>query len=127
MVTGKEEIRVRKLIKDDLSQFTMTIKKGEGLVREEIEFDIIEETYKQLIDKSNQQPLIKNRSKIKLDGYQFDYDEYINSTKQNLKTIEVEFETEEEAHNFKKPFWFGEEVTEDKTYKNQNLWLNLNV
>jgi CYTH domain-containing protein len=127
LATGKEEIRVRKLMTKKETTFTMTIKKGEGLVREEIEFDITEGTYQQLLLNSNKTPIIKKRHKIELDEHKFDFDQYSNLNVVGLKTIEVEFESEQAASKFVKPEWFGKEVTEDKKYKNQNLWLSLNI
>jgi CYTH domain-containing protein len=125
LVTGKEEIRVRKLIKKENYQFTMTIKKGKGLVREEVELTILEATYNQLLTNNYKIPLRKKRSKIVIEGNEFDYDVYLNSKEVGLKTIEIEFNSEEEANNFIKPEWFGKDVTDDKSYKNQNLWLTI--
>lgn len=122
LAIGMEEIRVRKIIKNDSESFTMTIKKGTGLSREEIEFEISKGTYDQLLVNGNKKPLIKTRSKVAIDSKVFDFDIYQNSSIDNLKTIEIEFKSEEEAHNFIKPEWFGEDVTEDKNYKNQSLW-----
>ena len=48
-------------------------------------------------------------------------DLYINLN--NLKIVEVEFESEKEANNFKPPKWFGKEVTYNLEYKNKNLAL----
>lgn len=45
------------------------------------------------------------------------YQGYLNG----LKTIEVEFKTEEEAKSFVPPVWFGEEITNNKNYKNKFL------
>ena len=43
---------------------------------------------------------------------------------EGLRTVEVEFTTEEEARAFIRPSWFGEDVTNDKSYKNKMLALN---
>ena len=38
-----------------------------------------------------------------------------------LLLVEVEFASLEEARRFTPPDWFGQEVTEDKRYKNKHL------
>lgn len=122
LAVGTEEIRVRKILKEGKESHTMTIKKGHGLTREEIEFEITKETYDQLLEGSSRKPLIKTRSKVRLGELVFDLDEYKNRKYPELKTIEIEFDSEEDAHRFIQPVWFGKDVTEDKRYKNQNLW-----
>lgn len=122
LAVGIEEIRVRKILKDEKESHTMTIKKGSGLTREEIEYPITKETYSQLLEGSSRRPLIKTRSKVRLGELVFDLDVYKNTNDPELKTIEIEFDSEEEAHRFIQPVWFGKDVTEDKGYKNQNLW-----
>ena len=41
-----------------------------------------------------------------------------------LKVAEVEFASVEESSDFEAPAFFGEEVTEDKSYKNASLAVN---
>lgn len=38
-----------------------------------------------------------------------------------LNLGEMEFPNETSAHDFKPPEWFGEDLTENKSYKNQQL------
>jgi CYTH domain-containing protein len=48
----------------------------------------------------------------------------INEFRGNLEGLvlaEVEFASREKSEEFEPPDWFGEEVTEDIRYKNQNL------
>jgi CYTH domain-containing protein len=45
----------------------------------------------------------------------------------NLIVAEIEFTTEAAANLFIKPDWFDEDVTDDKSYKNQNLWKDVQV
>ena len=56
---------------------------------------------------------IENGLKIELDIFEGDI--------APLKLAEVEFESEEEAREFKAPDWFGEDVTGDFHYKNVYL------
>lgn len=122
LAVGDEEVRVRSIIADDKETFTMTIKKGKGLAREEIEFGISQATYQQLLSGGDKKPLRKTRRQVVVDNQTFDFDIYHHPNLPELKTIEIEFDTVEEALNFKKPDWFGEDVTENKSYKNQSLW-----
>jgi adenylate cyclase len=119
LAIGLEEIRIREIGEDDKSKHTMTVKKGSGLSREEFEFDISKETYEQIMLFVDRKPLQKIRSEIVMDGNKFDLDFYHDS---NLATIEIEFDSEKEAYSFVPPKWFGEDVTKDKSYKNQTLW-----
>src|SRR3954452_215013 len=95
LAIGKEEIRVRKILKDGNESHTMTIKKGHGLTREEIEFEISKETYEQLLVCGSRKPLIKTRGKLVIGENIFHFDVYQNSAITNLKTIEIEFNSEE--------------------------------
>ncbi len=119
----EESLRVRKV---NCNIFTMTFKSGRGLVREEIEFPISEQTYNQLIN-SNIIPLIKTRMKIDDGKYVYDLDIYHNIEEGNLKTIEVEFEDEKLANDFVPPDWFDKEVTGQSEYLNQNLFNKINM
>jgi len=122
LATGEEEVRIRKIISNDEHKYTMTYKKGSGLSREEIEFDISKGTYTQLSRKGK--PLMKERTKYQLGNHILEVDIYQNFVlKANeLIVAEIEFESIEEAGAFVTPTWFKREVTEDKAFKNQSLW-----
>lgn len=124
LAIGDEELRVRKTIKNGVEKHTLTIKRGGGLSRDEIETEITLSTYNQLLSSTIKTPLIKTRKTFKTTSGSFEYiaeiDIYQNI--EGLMVAEVEFPSETAAHNFIKPSWFEEDVTEDKTYKNQNLW-----
>lgn len=124
LAVGNEEIRIRALVLDGSSfvEYSMTIKKGTGLSREEIEFSISRETYNQLCEPLLRRPLIKVRQKIIDGNYIFDLDTYCSPTNDELVIVEVEFTSEEEANAFISPSWFSTEVTGDIKYKNQSLW-----
>lgn len=124
LAIGNEEVRVRKTVYEDKEEYAMTIKKGKGLVRLEKEFPIEKDTYIQILPKDST-ALIKTRKTVIIQNEKFDLDIYHNSRVNGLITIEIEFESEEEARAFVKPDWFGENVTEDKSYKNQSLWKSI--
>lgn len=121
-LTETEEIRVRRLecSNTGTTSYTHTYKRGHGLTREETEYDISEEIYRQLLEGSGRKPLIKTRTKV-LDasGRLFEIDEY---HQYKLMTVEAEFASEEEALAFTAPPWFGVEVGSEEEYRNKSLW-----
>ncbi|MFF2531429.1 adenylate cyclase [Brevibacillus sp. NPDC058079] len=122
LAIGEEEIRVRKVITSGKTSFFITMKCGIGLVREEYEKEITEKTYEQLLMSSQKTPLVKYRYMIESCGFHCEIDIYVNSHHLDLKVVEIEFDSEEEAKAFVKPEWLSTELTGDKCYKNQILW-----
>ncbi|WP_202078182.1 CYTH domain-containing protein [Caldalkalibacillus salinus] len=123
-LSEEQEIRVRKAVYVDQEeksvQYTHTFKKGHGMAREEIEYRIDEEIYNQLME--GKTPLVKKRTVVEYDKISMEIDEYKGF---DLITVEVEFNTEEEALAFEPPSWFGEEVGSKKEYRNKTLWKSL--
>ena len=122
LVTGNEEIRIRKVSTNNNIKAYVGFKKSSGLVREEFEKEISLDTYNQLSKLINTKPIIKIRREIEIDGLIYEHDVYLNVELSGLQIIEIEFRNEEESKNFVIPDWLGEEVTDDKNYKNQSLW-----
>lgn len=121
IVTGKEQMRVRKNDHGGKISFEFTYKKKlTDLKRKEIEFSISEKTYLSLIEK--RKPLIKTRYKAVRDGVLFDIDVYENKALKPLIVAEVEFESVEEAMKFEKPMWCSKEISNDKQFGNPTLW-----
>ncbi|HNS59165.1 MAG TPA: adenylate cyclase, partial [Nitrosomonas europaea] len=58
------------------------------------------------------------------DGQLFELDVFAGHLSP-LMLVEVEFLSEDAAQAFIPPPWFGEEVTEDKRYKNKALALSI--
>ena len=56
-------------------------------------------------------------------GHQVELDVY-RGLLEGLVVAEVEFESAEENRRFSPPTWFGDEVTNDKHYKNSSLALH---
>jgi CYTH domain-containing protein len=128
LATGDEELRIRKTVKDEKEFYTMTIKRGTGLVREEIENDISSSTYEQLLSSTGRKPLIKTRKVTIISSHSMEYEVEVDFYEElNLIVAEIEFTTEAAANLFIKPDWFDEDVTDDKSYKNQNLWKDVQV
>lgn len=133
LVTGDEELRIRKeekmfnqsKIKE--TRMTLTIKKGSGLVREETETVISEETYNHLSATMTSAPIRKTRGYTRLKGLKIEVDTYENPELESLQVAEIEFDTAQEAVDATLPHWIGEDVTEDANYKNQKLWEKVQI
>ena len=99
----------------------LTIKKGLGLVRDEIIIKLSDEEYKKLLPLTIGLQIEKERRWIPLpDGLVAELDIYLNKNK-GIKTVEVEFLSEEQAKTFIPPDWFDREVTDVFEYKNSSL------
>lgn len=120
LATGDEEVRIRyKKERNTEPDLTLSIKRGSGLEREEITNIITRETYNQLALNCSTKPIIKTRILVQHGKHLLEIDTYENHP---LIVGEVEFGSLKEAESFIPPTWFGQEVTEDASYKNQNLW-----
>lgn len=113
------EVRLRK--KGD--KYFQTIKSGAGKIRTESEIEITEEQFKALWNTTEGKRLEKIRYKIPHQAGIIELDVYLNNL-DGLITAEIEFKSEEDSEKFVAPQWFGEEATDDKGYKNQNLALH---
>ena len=106
-------------------KYYLTLKSRGLLSREELEYQINEFDYLKTI-KHSVKSIKKTRFLIPIEGtddkeYEVDlYDDY------DFITCEVEFGSEEEAHEFKAPNWCVEDITYDPFYKNANLAKSIN-
>ena len=109
-------VRVRKEDND----YYLTYK-GKGLLaREEYNLPLDEAAYYHLVEKADGIIIRKKRYLIPYDKYTIELDVF-EDPYDNLVIAEVEFESEEEAMEFKPPVWFDEDVTLDRSYHNSNL------
>lgn len=120
--------RYRKVIHDDnYIQYFITIKRQSGLIREEEEYAVSEIDYKGGLSCIKSNIIKKERYEFVIDKEneliaEIDFFEKLVDKKGNkLITVEVEFDTEKDALNFIPLDWFGEELTYDEYYKNNNL------
>lgn len=109
-------VRIRK--KND--KYILTYKGGGLMAREEIEAELTEDAYKHLREKIDGHPITKRRYLIPFDPYTIELDVF-EGHKSGLIMAEVEFPTVEEANSFVPPEWFGEDVTQDRSYHNSNM------
>ena len=124
--TEDNEVRIRKVEypSGDIKTF-MTIKSLGNLERQEVEFEIPKDKYMDIIQSKLYKGNIINKYRYRIslnDNLIAELDLYINNLL-GLVTVEVEFSSIEEANSFIKPYWFSEEVTNNKKYKNKNLSL----
>jgi len=109
--------RVRKIN----DKYFLTLKKGEGLVREEHESEIEQSVFKNILTKENPVgALKKTRYRAQIDGYEYEIDEYKDNL-EGLVVLEIEFQSEEEAHSFKINDLFKPLVLKEVTGNNEFL------
>lgn len=119
-----QELRVRKLEETATGEvsFTHTFKNGNGLQREEIEYEITEDIYRQIVNAFGFIPLTKTRITATWEGRTVEIDSYDQI---QLTVLEVEFASLEEATDFEAPAWFGEDISTQKHYSNKTVWKKL--
>ncbi|MDQ6419996.1 CYTH domain-containing protein [Paenibacillus sp. LHD-117] len=119
-----QELRVRRI--EELGSgeisYTHTFKNGNGLVREEVEYEITGGIYEQVVMAFGFRPLTKNRITAEWEGVTIEIDIYDQI---RLSVLEVEFESLEEANAFEAPAWFGEDISSQKQYSNKTVWKQL--
>ena len=127
------EVRIRQEQEDGEEKYYQQIKSGGGEVRfESPKMKLPKEVFDSLWEEKIGKGIEKTRYKIPYE-YQdkqdvkkkvtIDLDVFKNDLEEHL-TAEVEFENEEDSKNFVPPNWFGEDLTGDERYKNQNLALD---
>ncbi|MCQ2495468.1 MAG: CYTH domain-containing protein [Lachnospiraceae bacterium] len=117
-------LRIRK--SNDNYIFTYKMKKSAGvsdapLYNEEIEAELTEEAYYHLREKADGNVIVKTRYIIPYSADGKDYKIELDVFHERLEGLvfaEVEFESLEDSLSFKKPDWFGEDVSSDKRYRN---------
>jgi len=119
-----QEIRVRRIADASTGKavYTHTFKRGNGMTREEIEYEISEKIYEQLFRAARAVPLTKNRMTAEWNGLTVEIDRY---DQLGLTVVEVEFDSEEEANRFQAPPWFGRDIGAEKEYGNKTIWKKL--
>lgn len=106
------EIRIREI---NGRQFTLTVKRGAGLVREEWETGISRQEFDSLAARLYPEThmIEKKRYHIPLTEKRTAELHVHEGNLAGLNYVEVEFPAAEAANAFQPPSWFGREVTED--------------
>ncbi|MFD9123728.1 adenylate cyclase [Kitasatospora sp. NPDC059571] len=113
---GGDEARLRR----QGEACSLTVKHGSGLVRGEWEIALDPAQFAELWPATERARLEKDRRIVPLDGTEAVVDSY-HGRLAGLRTVEVEFASQEEAAAFAPPPWFGTEVTDRDEYKNRRL------
>ncbi len=117
-------IRVRKIEE----KYILTIKSKGEIKRIEHEINLTDEEFQNVKGLIKTHELQKYRYRFRLeDGLIAEIDVFKSPPFEKLITVEVEFESMEEAGNFNPPSWFGKDLSYDPAYKNSNMARDLEV
>jgi adenylate cyclase len=114
-LSASPEVRVR-LIGDDRAY--ITVKSDGGITREEYEYPVPVDHARSMLNLTPWFPILKTRFSLKLDGHVWEIDRY-DAENEGLWSAEVELSSEDEALEL--PAWLGEEVTDERRFRNKNL------
>jgi len=114
-VTGSE-VRLRKIG----DRYFETYKGAGRLQRRELEIELIPDQFNTLWPGTEDRRIEKVRYQIDEGAQKIELNVFRGNL-EGLVLAEVEFPSREKSEEFEPPDWFGEEVTEDIRYKNQNL------
>lgn len=115
-VTDHFEARLRQ----QAGKFTLTEKSAGGLVREEKELEISEGIFNRHWSDTEGRRIEKTRYLVPHGFQTIEVDVY-KGRHEGLVVAELEFMCSALAKQFDPPQWLGEEVTENRAYKNKNL------
>lgn len=114
---GPKTVRIR--IRGDKGYITIKGKSNAtGVSRFEWEKEIPLGDAVQLMDLCDGGVVEKVRHLVPFSGHTFEVDEFLGDNS-GLTVAEVELRSEDEV--FDRPSWLGEEVTQDRRYRNSNL------
>ncbi len=103
----------------------LTVKRGSGETREEIEIELGEDQFDALWPLTEGRRVAKRRYFVDQDELTFEADVYEGEL-EGMITVEVEFDSEGDSQAFEPPDWFGQEVTGDSAYSNESFALHGN-
>ena len=102
-------------------QYFLTVKSHGHIMREEFEIPITKEQFHSLWEKIEVSPIEKMRYFIPLDQNLTSELDLYEGHLEGLSTVEVEFSSLDAADDFTPPSWFGNDISLDNRYKNNNL------
>ena len=114
-VTGSE-VRLRKIG----ARYFETYKGAGRLQRRELEIELSPDQFNTLWPGTEGRRIEKIRYQIDDAGQKIELNVFRGNL-EGLVLAEVEFPSREKSEEFEPPDWFGDEVTEDIRFKNQNL------
>ena len=109
------EIRIRQIGDDN---FTLTVKRGAGLVRDEWEKAISRQEFESLAERlmPGTRMIKKRRYRLPLENRLIAEIHVHDGHLAGFSYVEVELDTIEDAAAFEPPKWFGREVTDDARF-----------
>lgn len=113
---AKVEVRLRKAGERTL----LTVKRGQGRRRTEVEIEISAEGFKELWPLTEGRRVRKTRHHVPFEAKEIEVDVYGGSL-QGLIIAEVEFGSRQLSESFEPLEWMGAEVTDEPGYANKNL------
>jgi len=116
LAIGDDQVRLRK--RGD--RHLITVKRGHGMVRHEVEVPVAQESFEQLWPLTEGRRLEKTRLTTSVGEHTAEIDLY-QGPLAGLKTVEVEFDDLADAETFSPPSWFARELTGDGRYSNVRL------
>src|SRR5204862_4615706 len=99
---------------------SLTIKRGRGLSRQEIEIDLTRDQFEELWPATAGCRLTKTRYDVPFGKHTIEIDVY-RGRNEGLVVAEVEFRDERECRLFQPPEWFAAEVSGKSRYSNVRL------
>jgi adenylate cyclase len=118
LAIGEDQVRLRR--RGD--RHLITVKRGQGLTREEVEVPLPRESFDELWPLTEGRRLEKTRRTTLVEGGTAEVDTY-HSPLEGLITVEIEFADADAAGAFTPPSWFARELTDDERYSNERLAL----
>lgn len=116
-IAGAVEVRLRRAGEKRL----LTVKRGHGEVREEVEVGIGAAEFERLWPLTAARRLVKTRYRVPLSGRLEAEVDVFEGDLEGLLVAEVEFGSERESRDFEPRSWLGTEVTGDDRYASQTL------
>ena len=114
--TDGTQIRLRKAGR----RHSLTVKRGRGLSRQEIEIDLTRDQFEELWPATAGCRLTKTRYDVPFGKHMIEIDVY-SGRNAGLVVAEVEFDDERECARFQPPDWFAAEVSGKSRYSNVRL------
>lgn len=120
------EVRIRRYEKEGLdTDYFLTIKSGNGLVRREVEFEISREQFYALAEMIPAPFVSKDFRVYQLpNGLELECSLVDAGARSEFMYAEVEFPSVEAASQFNPLPFFKQEITENPAYRMKNYWKN---
>ena len=118
LVIGDDGSEAR--LRDKAGKYTLTVKTKGDLVRGEWETEVDESQFEILWPATEGKRVEKTRFKIPYGEHVIELDIYEGQL-DGLVTAEIEFESMQAAQQFVPPEWLSKDVTQESSFKNQNL------